>query len=229
MKKISIVIPAYNEEKRIGKTLQRCLEYIKLKKDKFEIIVVNDGSKDKTAEIVKKFKNVKLTSHFPNYGKGYAVRKGILKAKGDYILFSDADLSTPIEELDKLMQYVKDYDVIIASRAVKESMVKTIQYRKILGRIFAFLVNLLTVKEINDTQCGFKLFKKEAAKKIFGNQIINGWAFDVEVLYLAKKFRYKIKEVGVKWQHFEHENVTPTGQSFKMLREIIKIRLNDLK
>lgn len=225
---LSIIIPAYNEEKRIDNTLRKCLKYLKSKKCNFEMIVVNDGSKDNTVKIVRKFRNVKLIDNKINHGKGFVVRQGMLKARGDYVLFCDADLSTPIEEVDNLMKYTKDYDVIIASRAVKESRVKTLQYRKLLGRVFAFFVNLLIVWGISDTQCGFKLFSKETAKKIFRKQTINGWAFDVEVLFLARKFGYKIKEVGVRWEHFDHKDVTPTGQSLKMLKEVLKIRWNSI-
>ena len=203
MVKISIVIPAYNEEKRIKKTLDRCLYYFGSKKISFEIIVVNDGSKDNTSKIVRKYKKVRLISYFPNQGKGYSVKKGMLASKGDYVLFSDADLSTPIEEIHNLMKYSKDYDVVIASRAVKESKVETISSRKFLGRVFNFIANILIVRGIKDTQCGFKLFSKEAARKIFTKQTINGWAFDVEILFLAKKFKYKIKEVGVEWHHVD--------------------------
>ncbi len=224
MEKISIVIPVYNEEKRIGKTLERCLEYLKSKKYNFEIIVVNDGSTDNTEEVVRKFKNIKIISYKPNHGKGYAVKKGMLSAKMDYVLFSDADLSTPIEELEKLMKYKRYYDIIIASRTLKESKAKSLKSRKFLGRIFSFLVKLLALREVSDTQCGFKLFKKEAARKIFKKQTINGWSFDVEILFIAKKVGYKIKEVGVKWKHFDHQEVTPARQSLKMLIEVLKIR-----
>jgi len=171
---------------------------------------------------------VRLISYFPNQGKGYSVKKGMLASKGDYVLFSDADLSTPIEEIHNLMKYSKDYDVVIASRAVKESKVETISSRKFLGRVFNFIANILIVRGIKDTQCGFKLFSKEAARKIFTKQTINGWAFDVEILFLAKKFKYKIKEVGVEWHHVDHEKVTPTTQSFRMLKEVLKVRWNSI-
>lgn len=202
--------------------------YLKSKKYTLELIVVNDGSKDNTVKVARKFRNVKLIDNKINHGKGFVVRQGMLKAKGDYVLFCDADLSTPIEELDNLMKYVKDYDIVVASRAVKESKIKALQYRKLLGRIFAFLVNFLAVRGIKDTQCGFKLFSKESSRKIFGKQTINGWAFDVEVLFLARKFGYKIKEVGVRWKHFDHKDVTPIGQSLKMLREVLKVRWNSI-
>lgn len=231
MVKLSIIIPCYNEEKRIGSTLDTWLAYLKSKKWSFEIIVVNDGSKDNTEEVVKNFNEIKLLAHKPNYGKGYAVRRGILEANGEYILFCDADLSTPVEEIENLIKYVKNYEVVIASRALKESKVKALQSRKLLGRSFNFLVNLFAVPGIKDTQCGFKLFRRDAAKKIFSKQLINGWAFDVEVLFLAKKLGFKIKEVPIRWQHFEHDEagtISPPRQVFKMFREILGIRWNSI-
>lgn len=226
MAKLSIVIPAYNEEKRIGETLKRNLNYLKSKRYDFEVIVVNDGSSDKTSEIVKRFKNVRLISYDTNQGKGHAVKVGVLNANGDYILFCDADLSTSMEEVEKLLRFIKEYDVIIASRAVKGSQVKSKAHRKFLGRVFAFLVNILAVPRVKDTQCGFKLFKKRAAREIFSRQKIKGWAFDVETLFLARKLGYKIKEIGVRWQHFDHKDVGPTWHSFRMLVEVLAIRLN---
>ena len=186
MAKLSVIIPAYNEGKRIGKTLDRCISYLKKKYDS-EIIVVDDGSTDDTKKIVKKFKNVKLITYGTNQGKGHAVKVGVLNSSGDYILFCDADLSTPIEEAEKLMEYIKKYDVVVASRALKNSEVETKIYRKLLGRVFAFFVNLFAVPEIKDTQCGFKLFRRKCAFDIFNKQKIKGWAFDVEVLFLGKK------------------------------------------
>ena len=228
MTKLSVVIPAYNEEKRIESTLKKCLDYLNSQRYDFELIVVDDGSSDKTAAIVKKFKQVKLVNYGANQGKGHAVKIGILNSTGDYVLFCDADLSTPIEEVGKLLKFIKDYDVVIASRALKESNVKTKFYRRLLGRGFAFIVNLFAVSGVKDTQCGFKLFKNQASKKIFVKQLISGWAFDVEVLFLARKFGYKIKEVPVRWMHFDHAGVNPTGSTFRMLREIFKIRINSL-
>ena len=142
MVNLSIIIPAYNEQNRIASRLEECLRYFRKQKYSFEIIVVNDGSTDKTIDVVKKFKDIKLVNYFPNHGKGYAVRTGVLKAKGKYILFSDADMSTPIEELGKLIGFIRDYDLVIASRALKESKVNTLGYRKFLGRIFNLFVNL---------------------------------------------------------------------------------------
>ncbi len=228
MKKLSVIIPCYNEEKRIEDTLKKCADYLKRKKYNFELIVVDDGSADNTRKVVGKFKEVKLLSYGSNQGKGHAVKVGVLNSSGDYILFCDADLSTPIEETEKLMKYVQKYDIVIASRALKNSDVEAKFYRKLLGRVFAFFVNLLAVPGIKDTQCGFKLFKREAAFGIFKRQKIKGWAFDVEALFLGRKSGYKIKEVPVRWKHFDHSGVNPSLQSFRMFCEILKIRFNYL-
>ena len=228
MVKVSIVIPAYNEEGRIKATLERCLKFLKSKKYSWELIVVDDGSKDKTAEIVKSFKKIKLISYKPNGGKGYAVKKGVLESKGDYVLFSDADLSAPIEELDKLMEFIDEYDIVIGSRGVRESEANMVASRKLIGRAFNFTIKILTGLYFKDTQCGFKLFKRKAAQELFKKQTIMGWVFDVEILFLAKKKGYRIKEVGVKWEHKEHDKVSPASDSFNIIKEVLKIWWNSL-
>jgi dolichyl-phosphate beta-glucosyltransferase len=229
---LSIVIPAYNEEKRIGKTLERIREYLKKRKFDYEIIVVDDGSKDKTSEVVysSKDKRIRLFRNEVNKGKGYSVKRGMLEARNELILFSDSDLSTPIEELDNFLKYLPNYDVIIASRNMKGSKIKVKQpfFRQMLGRIFPLIVRLLTVRRIKDTQCGFKLFKKEAAKRIFSKMTIDRFGFDVEALYLAKKYKFKIKELPVVWVNDTASTVNPVKDSARMLVDLIRIRINDL-
>jgi dolichyl-phosphate beta-glucosyltransferase len=202
MKSLSIVIPVYNEEKRIEKTLNKILEYIKIKKIKYEIIIVDDFSKDKTIDVIKKFKEkIIILKNNKNYGKGYSIKKGIENAKNELILFSDADLATPIEELDKMLGFINKFDIIIASRNLKESkiVIKQPFYRQLLGKTFPLLVRLLLISDIKDTQCGFKLFKNDIAKNIVKLQTINRFCFDVELLFIAKKLGYKIKEIPVIW------------------------------
>jgi dolichyl-phosphate beta-glucosyltransferase len=228
---ISIVIPAYNEEKRIGKTLKKVYEYFKEKKIEFEIIVVDDGSNDKTVEIVEKFsfdkKEIRILKHEKNMGKGAAVKTGILNAKGELILFTDADLSTPIEEFEKLKKEIENgYDIAIGSRGLKDSKIVIPQpfYRRIIGKIFPFLVRLIVINDFKDTQCGFKLFKKEAGKKIFSQLKTNGFAFDVEVLARGKKENFKIIEVPVVWINSPYSSVKIFKDSFKMFISLLKIR-----
>jgi len=228
---ISIVIPAYNEEKRIGKALKKVYEYFKEKKIEFEIIVVDDGSNDKTVEIVEKFsfdkKEIRILKHEKNMGKGAAVKTGILNAKGELILFTDADLSTPIEEFEKLKKEIENgYDIAIGSRGLKDSKIVIPQpfYRRMVGRIFPLLVRLLVINDFKDTQCGFKLFKKETGKKIFSQLKTDGFAFDVEVLARGKKENFKIAEVGVVWYNSPCSSVKIFRDSFRMFISLLKIR-----
>lgn len=228
---ISIIIPCYNEEKRIKKTLEKIWEYFKSKEIDFEIIVVDDGSRDKTVEIVEKWKegkeNIKLIKHPKNKGKGAAVKTGVMNAEGNLILFTDADLSTPIEEYEKLKKFIDSgYDISIGSRGLKESKILVPQpfFRRMIGRIFPFLVRLIVIRKFKDTQCGFKLFKKEVAKEIFKNLKTTGFAFDVEILYNSVKKRYKIKEVPVTWMNSPYSTVKIFRDSFKMFISLLKIR-----
>ena len=232
-KKISLVVPAYNEEKLIVSSLKNILTYMIKNKYNFEVIVVDDGSKDKTKEKVRsiKDKHVKLLSYKPNKGKGHAVKIGMLAAKGDLLLFLDADLSTPIEEIEKFIPLTKNYDVVIASRALKESQIKVHQpfYRELIGKVFNKMVQLLAVWGIKDTQCGFKMFTKKAANIIFKRQRIHGWAFDVELLFIAKKYRLKIKEMPVTWINEGDSRVSPIKSSIQMFIQILKINLNNIR
>lgn len=227
--KYSIIIPTYNEEKRISKTIKKILEFLENKKD-FELIVVNDGSKDKTSQVVTSFKdtNIRLLEFSPNHGKGFAVKQGMLNAKGEIILFSDADLSTPIEEFDKLLKYIKNFDIVIGSRSIKGANVVKHQpfYRELMGKIFNKIVRLFTIKGIIDTQCGFKMFTQKAAKDVFSRTKINGFGFDVEALFIARKLGYKIKEVPITWINDEQTKISPIKDSLKMFIEVLKVRIN---
>jgi dolichyl-phosphate beta-glucosyltransferase len=226
---ISVIIPAYNEETRISRTLKRIIRYFNKKGHKHEIIVVDDGSTDSTIKVVKNLKNrnIKILKNKVNKGKGFSVRKGMLAGEGDYLLFTDADLSTPIEELDKFLNYT-DYDIIIGSRALKESKVTTKSHKKLLGKAANLLINLLAVRGIKDTQCGFKLFKQKIAKQLFSRQLINRFGFDFEILFLAQKKGYSIKELPVMWVNAEGSKVKPTDY-FRTFGELLKIRINQIK
>ena len=229
---LSIIIPAYNEEKRIGVTLSKIHDFLRTKDYDYEIIIVDDGSVDKTvlkAQQTILFKENKLgiIKNWINMGKGFSVKRGILASRGDYVLFSDADLSTPIEELDKLLNYIYEgYDIVIGSRSIKDSNVKIRQpwHREKMGKTFNFFVKLLLVKEFNDTQCGFKLFKGDIAREIAQLLKIDGFSFDVEMLYLTKTKGYRIKDVGVRWENSSQSKVKIMASSINMFLDLFKIK-----
>jgi dolichyl-phosphate beta-glucosyltransferase len=232
----SIIVPAYNEAGRLGKSLDAILDFMKRWNNSFEVIVVDDGSKDATVQIVEEkmrnHKELKLIRLPSNKGKGYAVKTGILNAQGDYILFSDADLSTPIEELPKLFHWLKKgYDIAIASRACPGAKLEIHQpfYREFMGRLFNFLVRLFLLPGIYDTQCGFKLFRREAAREIFQRQRFSGFSFDFEVLYIAKRLGYKIKEVPVIWRHSPGSKVKVLRNGITSFIDIFKTRIRGVK
>lgn len=225
---ISIVIPAYNEASRVGKTVQKIHDY--MKDQKHEIIVVSDGSSDNTVSVVKQLNipTVKTIEYSPNRGKGYAVKTGMLQAKGDYILFSDADLSTPIEQIQKFMPYAFEFDVMIGSRALDRRLLAKKQpfYRDFIGRVFNKIVRIFAVRGIKDTQCGFKWFTRKAAKEVFTKVSIEGFGFDVEALMIAQKLGYKIKEIPVVWINDEATKVSPIKDSIRMFCDVLKVRYN---
>jgi dolichyl-phosphate beta-glucosyltransferase len=230
--KLSIVIPAYNEEKRIKNTISKIIKYVDSNKIKYELIVVDDGSRDNTVKMVQNFSgNVKIIKNKINSGKGFSVKRGIENAKYDLILFSDADLATPIEELNTMLKEIeKGADIVIASRNLPSSNIVVRQpiYRQMMGKIFPLIVRLLLIPSIRDTQCGFKLFKSKVAKQIVKKQTINQFSFDVEILFIAIKSRFNIKEIPVRWIDKKGSTVNPLKDAFKMLIDLFKIRYNDI-
>jgi dolichyl-phosphate beta-glucosyltransferase len=229
---ISIIIPAYNEEKRIDSTIKKILIYSKKRFNKYEIILVDDASIDKTTKIVSKYKKVKILKNKKNKGKGYSIKKGIFNAKYEFILFTDSDLATPIFELEKLIDKInKGYDIVISSRNLKTSKIITKQpiYRQFLGKIFPYLVKLIVISNIKDTQCGFKLFKKDVAVIIAKKQTLNRYCFDVEQLLIAKKMGFKIKEIGVKWIDKKGSKVNIIKDSLQMLIDLFIIKYKSLR
>lgn len=233
---LSIIIPAYNEEVVIKKTLEKVAEYLEKRYPSYEIIVVCDGCKDNTArlaeEAAKANHKIQVLDRKTNMGKGFSVRQGCLEAKGNYVIFTDADLSTPIDEIEKLLKWLEEgYDIAIGSRALKESDIQVRQawYRQTMGKIFNLLVQTLAIKGIKDTQCGFKGFKKEVTRKIFQRQTINGFGFDVEVIYIARMLGYRIKEVPVRWLNRAASKVNPLTHPLQMLTDLIRIRLRGWK
>ena len=232
---LSIVIPAYNEERRIKETTLDIIRYLQSRNIHAEVIIVNDGSKDKTAEIVdqlsEEYECVRCIHLSQNQGKGYAVKEGVLASWGKYIFFSDADLSVPIEEMDKLLSPLeRGYDIAIGSRRLSESDVIIPQpwHRRFSGKAFSFLVRLLLVQGIKDTQCGFKAFRKDVAHIIFSQQRIKRFSFDVEVLYLARKYGFKVKEVPIRWIDSPYTTLKFARDSVKMFIDLFIIRLNDI-
>ncbi len=229
---LSIIIPAYNEENRIAKTLKEINDYLLSKEFDYEIIVISDGSKDKTSDIVlgmkKEIKNLIFINNKENNGKGFVVRQAIMLAKGDYRLFADADNSTPIKEIEKFFPFFKDYSVIIGSRAIKGADIKNPQsfLRRFLGKTFNLMVQIIVgLWGIWDTQCGFKVLSKEVAEKILPLCKINRWAFDPEILKLTLKNGHKIKEVPVMWIN-DIESKVKKSAMIKMGIDLFLIRLN---
>jgi dolichyl-phosphate beta-glucosyltransferase len=232
--RLSVIIPAYNEERRLSKTLVAIDKYLRNQEYDYEILAVNDGSRDKTVEIANsllpKIRNLKVTGYKKNQGKGYAVRFGMLEAKGDYRLFTDADNSTTINQIEKVWpELQKGFDIVIGSRDVKGAVLDPPQpwIRKILlGEGFKLYRKILIgLWEIEDTQCGFKCFSGEAAEKVFQKCLINRFAFDPEILVIAQKLGYRIKEIPVYWKN-DLESKVKFKSIFKIALDLIKIKGN---
>ena len=229
---MSVVVPAYNEEKRISLSLPLIYRSLTRRFSRFEIIVVDDGSSDRTAEKVLEFSQhghpeVRVIRYVTNRGKGCAVRTGMLAAQGDIILFSDADLSTPMDELDRLKKVLdQGYDLAIGSRALKDSKIELRQpfYRVVMGKTFNKIVQVMALPGVWDSQCGFKMFKRASAKELFGSSRIDGFSFDVEILFLARKRGMVFREVPVRWKNSPESKVSPISHSLQMLRNIIFLR-----
>jgi glycosyltransferase involved in cell wall biosynthesis len=235
MPKYSIIIPAYNESARLGSTLDRVLDYVSREQWDAEIIIVNDGSRDHTADLVREYaKNhpcLRLLENPGNRGKGFSVRNGMLNAAGELLLFSDADLSSPIEEAPKLFAAIHaGADVAIGSRWVRPELQTHRQslLRQFYGRAFNVALRILLGLNLKDTQCGFKAFTRDAALKIFPQQQIERWGFDPELLFLARKLKMKIAEVPVAWAHVEGTRISPLRDGLRMFGEVLKIRWNAL-
>jgi dolichyl-phosphate beta-glucosyltransferase len=232
--KYSIVIPAYNESARLGAALEQVLAYVHARRWDAEVIVVNDGSHDNTAEIVRTFAQkdpaLRLVENPGNHGKGYSVRHGMLNARGQIAIFSDADLSSPIEEASKLVGALEEgADIAIGSRWLRAETQTQRQplYRQLFGRIFNLLLRVTLGLHFKDTQCGFKAFKQAAAQTIFPLQRIERWGFDPEILFLARKFGFKVGEVPVLWGHSGGTRIHPLVDGSRMFLDMLRIRWND--
>jgi dolichyl-phosphate beta-glucosyltransferase len=230
---LSIIIAAYNEESRIGESLLKIKAYLDGQDADYEIIVVDDGSTDNTRQVAADYKseitNLKVIGYPINKGKGYALRQGVFASAGDMVLLTDADLSTPIDELGRLLPLItgQEYDVVIGSRALQSSKILKKQpwWRQGMGKIFNRIVGLLVLDDFSDTQCGFKLFSDKAARNLFKYARVNRCAYDVEILAQAKERGYRILEVPVKWVNSPASKVNPIFDSMQMLFDLVKIRL----
>ena len=227
---LSIIIPVFNEEKRIKK-LSEIVSYLKKQKFSWELIVVNDGSTDKTKKKLRLLKDklkFKTISYFPNKGKGFAIKTGMLSAKGKYRLFLDIDLSTPINEFDNFYPFLKKFDIIIGSRRIKSSSVTVRQpfIREMLGKMFTKLSQELLLMNISDFTCGFKCFSQKAADQIFVRQTTNRWGFDPEILYIGKIHKNSIKEIPVKWKNDPKTKVKFPQDILNSFKELAGIKIN---
>jgi dolichyl-phosphate beta-glucosyltransferase len=227
---LSVIIPAYNEAKRLPLTLIDIDKHLSGADYSYEIIVVDDGSKDATEEVVRRFshliKNLRLIDNKKNHGKGWVVRQGMLEAKGKIRLFTDADNSTSVDQFNKMIPYFREgYDVVIGSRDIEGAKLVPPQpwHKRLAGDIGNLIIQVLLLPGMWDTQCGFKAFTEEAAKEIFSIAKINRWAFDVEALSLAKKLGYRIKEIPVVWVNDPFSLVKPMAY-FQVLWEVLKIK-----
>ena len=237
--KLSVIIPAFNEEARIVKTLQDVDQYLEKQNFDYEILVVDNGSNDRTVDVVKKLEATTVqNAHIleqppiiPGNNKGNAVKKGILAAQGEFVVFMDADNATPVSEIERFWKYLEEgYEVVIGSRYIDPSLVKIRQpwYRILLSRMSNLLIQIVLIPHIKDTQAGFKAFKREAAQEIFKNLTIFGWSFDMELLAIALKLSYRIKEVPVSWEEHGGGHV-PFSAFIQSFFDLFRIKWNSLR
>lgn len=233
--RLSLIIPVYNESSRFKNGFDHYYSYLKKQKYSWELILVNDGSKDNTLtliEAVKKGKpNVSVVTYDNNHGKGYAISEGVKSAVGEYILFADLDHSVPIETIESFFEYFeKDYQVVIGSRRVKGSIIEVHQnpLREFLGSGFTAIVNFLIYPGISDATCGFKAFKKNTAKKLFEKITIYNWAFDAELLFICRKNKIRVAQAPVRWSNGSGSKVSLKKDIINSLLDVVRIRINNL-
>src|SRR5437867_9291040 len=232
---VSIVVPAFNEAARIGDSIRKIGDFVGRSPISFEVIIVDDGSVDETAAIVSRarMKSLRFIRNHQNHGKGYTVRQGVLASAGTYVLFTDADLSAPIEEVDKLLQVAlnEDADVVIGSRKLHDSMIEKRQSRsrELGAKLFNRMVRLLLGLPLQDTQCGFKLFHRQKSRRIFEKQTTLGFGFDPELLFLAKRDGLKIRETPVRWSHSDGSKVRFLHDGVRMFLDLVRIRWNAVR
>ena len=226
---LSVVIPAYQEAARLGATLERVLGYLERRGEEFEVVVVDDGSADATAEVAAGFAPRGVVVHRleTNRGKGAALKAGVARTRGRRVLLTDADLSTPIEDLPRLEARLGEAAVVLGSRAVAGSEITRRQpiYRELMGKVFNRLIRLAGVRGLSDTQCGFKLLEGEAARRLFAEMTVERFAFDVELVWLARRRGLEVREVGVRWENSPDSRVDPVRDSLRMLWDVARLRL----
>jgi dolichyl-phosphate beta-glucosyltransferase len=230
---LSIIIPAFNESRRLGPTLQKVVDYLGRRGLGYEILVVDDGSTDSTDEVALAFasQGVRLLRQEVNRGKGAVVRIGVLASQGREVLLLDADLSTPIEDLERLQPHLSDADLVLGSRAVEGSDILQHQpfYREMMGRTFNFIIQVLGVRGLRDTQCGFKLLDGDVARRLFAEIRIESFAYDVELVWLAQRRGYRVVEVGVRWADSPASKVNPLTDSARMFWDVLALRWRDFR
>jgi dolichyl-phosphate beta-glucosyltransferase len=230
---LSIIIPAFNESRRLGPTLQKVVDYMGRRGLGYEILVVDDGSTDSTDEVALAFasQGVRLLRQEVNRGKGAVVRIGVLASQGTEVLLLDADLSTPIEDLERLQPLLADADLVLGSRAVEGSDILQHQpfYREMMGRTFNFIIQVLGVRGLRDTQCGFKLLDGDVARSLFAEIRIESFAYDVEMVWLAQRRGYRVVEVGVRWADSPASKVNPLTDSVRMFWDVLALRWRDFR
>lgn len=231
--RLSVVIPVYNETDRLGRTVPELLEYLHAASYPYEIVIVDDGSTDGTAVLAEDLLRIepdfRVLAQPENRGKGHAVKVGMLAARGQYVLFMDADLSTPPTELDKFWRWLEGgYDVVIGSRKMQGARVVRGQpvWRKSLGKIFTWLTNQIATRNISDVTCGFKCYSYEAAQTLFGLSVLDDWSFDAEIIFLAQRLRYRIKEVPVNWHDEPGTKVRLWKDAITSFLGLLRIRVN---
>jgi glycosyltransferase involved in cell wall biosynthesis len=229
---LSIVVPSYNEELRLPASLEKIANYIGRKRPNTEVLVVDDGSTDRTAQVAESWKDrisgLRVLSNGTNRGKGFSVRHGSLEAQGDILLFTDADLSAPIEEAEKLFAALESHDVAIGSRAMDRSLIEVHEspFREFAGIVFNRIVRVILRLPFVDTQCGFKAFRRERCRIVFEQQTIERFGFDPELLYLARHHGLSIEEVSVRWAHSPATKVSMMQDSVRMFLDVVRIRWN---
>jgi dolichyl-phosphate beta-glucosyltransferase len=225
---LSIVVPAFDEAERLGPSLRRVLDYLARRGEGAEVLVVDDGSRDGTAAVARGFaaEGVRLLSHPGNRGKGAAVRTGLAASRGRRVLITDADLSTPIDDLELLEPHLAEAELVLGSRGVAASRISERQpfYREWMGRTFNLLVRSAGVRGIRDTQCGFKLLDGEVARRLAAELTVDRFAYDVELVFVARRHGYRVVEVGVRWADSPASRVHPVWDSLSMMRDLARIR-----